>query len=319
MVKVRGQELEVDILEELQEFAWTQEVIRGNKFIACSPFRSDRHPSFAVNLETGTFIDSGNDDEYYHKGSLIKLLSILRQEDEEMTESYLLEKYSLILDDTTALILHIELYSENDKPRYFSKEELKHLYVYSSDYLRGRGISQEVQDIFGIGYDAQHNAVAIPWTDSRGQIINVKYRRLDSKSFFYEKEGQLTGKFVFGLYLCKLHKADTIFICESETDAMTLWTYGYYAVAVGGSSLSEQQKTQILNCGFSEIIIATDNDKVGERFAIFLQEEFAGHTEVSRIKFPTNKKDINELTDIELHKAVLNRVNYIPQFLQPLQ
>lgn len=96
---IRDFELDVDILEEIEAFDWVGEVIKDNKFIACSPFRSERHPSFAVNLEDGLWIDSGNTDEYYHKGNLVKLLSLLRNEDINTVQIILLnveyrQKYS---------------------------------------------------------------------------------------------------------------------------------------------------------------------------------------------------------------------------------
>lgn len=303
-MEIREFDLDVNILEELEAFNWSGESIKGNKFIACSPFRTERHPSFAVNLESGLFIDSGNSDEYYHKGNFVKLLSLLRNEDISTVEDYLIEKYATILADTEALELHLNLYGESGKPKFINKSSIQHLYKCRTDYLSKRGISLEVQEAFRIGYDAEKGSVALLWTDNKGNIINIKYRCTDKKSFFYEKYGQPIKNYVYGLYQCILQKAKRVFICESEIDALTLWTYGFPAVAVGGSSLSENQKNLILTSGIEEIAIATDNDLVGQRFKRLLMMEFGGLLTVYSFVFPNKVKDVNEMSREQIINAV---------------
>lgn len=303
-MQVREYDLDVDILAEVEEFDWVNGQVKGNKFIACSPFRSERHPSFAVNLEDGLWIDSGNSDEYYHKGNFIKLLSVLRNEDYELVEDYLIEKYATILADTDALELHLNLYGEQDKPKIIDRASIEHLYKIQTDYLTNRGISLEVQQLFGTGYNPDNQTVALLWTDKRGNIINIKYRRTNQKAFFYEKGGQPIKNYVFGIYQCIIRKAKRVFLCESEIDALTFWTYGYPAVAVGGSSLSEKQQQILLSSGIEELVVATDNDLVGNRFRDFLKEELAGFITIFNFIFPEKIKDINEMTGEQIHKAV---------------
>lgn len=302
---IRGHELDIDVLEEMQNFDWTGEVIKGNKFIACSPFRSERHPSFAINLEDGLWIDSGNSDEYYHKGNLVKLLSLLRNEDIETIEDYLIEKYALILADTDTLQLQINLCEERqDKPKFIDRASIQHLYKTRTEYLTSRGISQEVQKLFGTGYNPENRTVALLWTDKKGNIINIKYRRIDQKAFFYEKGGQPIKNYVYGIYQCIQAKAKRVFLCESEIDALTFWTHGYAAVAVGGSLLSESQKQILLTSGIEELVIATDSDLVGERFNKALTQELGGHFTTYRFVFPPQTKDVNEMTKEQINKSI---------------
>lgn len=303
-MKIRGCNLDVDILEELQEFDWHNDVIKGSKFIACSPFRTERHPSFAVNLETGTFKDSGNSDDYYRQGNLVKLLSILRNEDIAFIEDYLIEKYAIILRDTDTLQLQLNLQGDQIKPLFINRTNIQHLYKQRTDYLSKRGISIEIQKLFEIGFNPQNGCVALLWTDKKGNIINIKYRRTDVKSFFYEKGGQPIKNYVYGLYQCVQVKAKRIFICESEIDALTFWTYGFPAVAVGGSSLSDSQKNLLLTSGIEEIAIATDNDSVGQNFRQLLIREFGGVLTVTRFVFPNKVKDVNEMTGEQIVESV---------------
>lgn len=292
-MKVREYELDVNIQEELNNFEWENEQVRGDKFQACSPFRNEKRPSFAVNLETGTWKDSGAVDMKLLKGNLISLIALLRGESYEQVEDYLIEKYATILANTDNLCLDINLCVE--KPKYIDIKNLKHLYFERTDYLTNRGISLEVQKMFGTGYSPDTKSIALLWTDLQGRIVNIKYRRIDNKSFYYESGGQPIKNFVYGLYQCKIKGAKRVFICESETDALYLWSNGCLAIAVGGASLSDKQKQLILKAGIDELVIATDNDAVGHRFRQFLKDEFAGLLRVYDVEFPANKKDINEL------------------------
>lgn len=210
-------------------------------------------------------------------------------------EVYLIEKYATILADTDNLCLDIKLSEKKTKLKYIDIKNLEHLYAEKTDYLTNRGISFEVQKMFGTGYSPDTNSIALLWADLQGRIVNIKYRRIDSKSFYYESGGQPIKNFVYGLYQCKVKQAKRVYICESEIDALYLWSNGCPAIAVGGASLSDEQKLLILKAGIEELVIATDNDAVGHRFRQFLKEEFAGLLRVYDVKFPANKKDINEL------------------------
>lgn len=306
-MQIREHDLDVDILEELENFDWAGGVVKGNKFLACSPFRTERHPSFACNLEDGLWIDSGNSDEYYHKGNFLKLMAVLRNEDIDFAEDYLIEKYATILADTESLELplSLNLCGEQDKPLIIAKSSIQHLYQHTTDYLTNRGISIEVQELFGTGFNPENKTVAMLWTDRFGNIINIKYRRTDQKAFFYAKGGQPIRNHVYGMYQCIAKKAKRVFLCESEIDALTLWTYGYTAIAVGGSSLSEKQKQIILSAGIEELVIATDNDTVGNRFRESLKQDFGGNLRILMFVFPEQAKDVNSLTREQLLKAVI--------------
>jgi DNA primase len=317
-VLIREQELDVDILEELENFDWSNQVIKGNKFICCSPFRTERHASFAVNLESGLFIDSGNSDEYLHKGNLIKLLATLRNEEYEAIEDYLIEKYSTILADTDTLKLDMNLLLTPSKPLCINMENIQHLYTEKTDYFTGRGISLEVQKMFALGFNPKDGTVAMPWMDNKGNIINIKYRQIKQKAFFYEVGGQQIKEHVYGIYQCIQLKAKRVYVCESEIDALTLWTYNIPAIAVGGSSLSSNQKQIILNSGIEEFVIATDNDLVGNRFRRFLKSELGGNLILFSFAFPPNVKDVNDMNREQINNSVRNLISPTYTFLRPM-
>lgn len=304
---VRGIKLDVDYAEELDIFLdkFDNYKIRDNKIQSCSPFRHEQHPSFAVNLDNGTWVDSGADTEQDRKGNFTSLLCFLREEEYGATCDYLLEKYALLYEDTEQMHLKLDLPAVDMlQPMYLEKWES---YKYGEcEYLTNRGISAEVQDYFRTGTSTKGDAVVIPWMDAAGRIINIKHRKIQNKDFWYSKGGKPVKNFVYGLFAVKDKDAKTMAIVESEIDALYLWSLDIPAVAVGGASLSEMQKKAILQLDLDTLIIATDMDTVGRRFADVLVWEFSGYFKIKLLELPADKKDVNECTPAEVIDAVEN-------------
>ena len=113
-LKVNGYMIEVDYPAELEPYMDRLDKVRvrGEKVQACSPFRNESHPSWAVNLDNGSWVDSGADKESDRKGSFITLLAHFRGESYEDAANYLLDKYTHLLDDTEGLQLNLNLQIE---------------------------------------------------------------------------------------------------------------------------------------------------------------------------------------------------------------
>lgn len=308
---IRNIEIELDFLEELEPYvsSWGEYRVRDNKLQACSPFRQERRPSFAVNLENGSWIDSGAVDDGHKKGHFTALLSFLREETWADTEDYLLDKYSIVFNDVDSLLLELN-FDTDVVYRVFTKEELDP-YMWRVKYLENRGISEEVQRMFKIGYDKELKAVMIPWADKNGNIINLKFRSITGKRFWYHAEGQRIKQHVFGLNIVHQRNCKRVFCTESETDAMYLWTLGVPAVAFGSANMSTRQRELILRSPIEELVIATDNDGAGNRFAEQLVTELGGHISTPRLVFPQIYKDVNDIPKGELYDIVEKNVEYV--------
>lgn len=299
-MRIKGYEVEVEVYDELEPYLdqFNQSRIRGHKLQSCSVFRAEKTPSFAVNLVDGTWIDSGAPTEEMRKGNLIKLLAFLRGETYEETASYLLEKYLHILDDADGLSLNIQLIEEKKR---FSAEGYTPSY---SHYLTGRGISQRVQEVFKVA--ELDNKICLPHFDKHGEIINIKYRSTINKQFWYERDGEPIKQHLYGLHIAKKVGAKVVLLVESEIDCLYAWSCGIPAVAFSGASMSEHQKSLLINAGFEEVCIATDNDAAGVRFKLTLVEELALHVQLTELTFDT-VKDINELPIEKLKEALKMR------------
>lgn len=311
---VRNIEIEPDYYSELEPYLQKMEPyrIRDNKLQACSPFRYEKRPSFAVNLENGSWIDSGATDDSMRKGHFTQLLAFLREETWFDTEDYLLEKYATIVVDVDTLELNFTLETETPY-RTFSKEELSP-FMWRVNYLTSRGITEKIQRAFQIGYDRENKAVMIPWHDHQGNVINMKFRSILHKKFWYHPEGQRIKQHVYGLHFIKKHNIKRVFAVESETDALYLWSHGVPAIAFGGASMSEDQKRLLIRSPIEEFVIATDNDAVGRRFAKTLQEELSTHFDIFMLDFPECYKDMNDIPSEEISNITMGSLYKVGLF-----
>lgn len=286
--------------------------IRGDKLQSCSPFRYERHPSFAVNLENGTWIDSGSPSDNWHKGNFVSLLSYLRQEEYTDTEEYLIKAYNIMLEDTARLQLEMNLCLEQAQEVTFDWfRDFRHL-QYRHPYLARRGISEEVQKFFCIGYDKEHQAVAMPWFNNKKQVINVKYRSIRYKQFFYEPTGQLTRNYLFGLQQCISKGYKKVALVESEIDCMYLWSNKIPAVACGHAGINKAQIKLLLDAGIESVILCMDNDDAGYRFKKEAISKLSKHFILWDFNMPPCYKDVNEIPSRVLQELHTNRtlINY---------
>lgn len=304
MLKIRGYELEIDVAEELDSFQWDKQETTGDEFKACSPFRDERKPSFYINLETGLWKDFGASDDAWKQGNLIQLISFLNNVSYEESEEYLLEKYNVEIKDVDGLELSINIQMEEPEPKVFSRKELEPYLFRKKSYLLNRGVSEEIQKKFVVGYDRKSDAVAFFWLDAiTGKVTTVKFRSTKGKQFYYIKGGQPVRNHVFGLYQAIQEGCSKVYIVESEIDALYLWSNGIPAIALGGSYLSPAQKRLLMISGIQCFVIATDDDDAGRRIKESLKKELTGFYEVLEITLPDYAKDINDVKQEDIEKV----------------
>lgn len=315
MMILRDVEVDVDVAEELEPYmdSFYKVRVRGEKLQSCSPFRDEKTPSFAVNLDTGVWIDSGAEDEHWMKGNFVKLLAFLMGVTYDEAEEYLWQKYRTIYADMDNWTLEVNLPQEKEY-RIVSKEELQP-YLYRHPYLTKRGIEEKVQKAFKIGYDKEHQAVVIVWHDKDGNMINFKFRSVKDKRFWYLSDGQPIKQHIFGLHFIHKMNLKTVFAVESETDAMYLWSWGVPAIALGSAHMSEKQEKLILNSPITDLVLAFDRDKAGFRCRADVKKRLMGKVELWEMPIPDGCKDVNDIPEDKIMEATGKAYRVIPSFL----
>ncbi|UIJ64497.1 toprim domain-containing protein [Bacillus cereus] len=293
-VKIRDQSINVDIEYELRQHIWTNERWSSDKLMAASPFRYEHTPSFFVNLDgnySGTWKDSGAFDNEWESGNFTKLLSYLRNETYEETEEYLLEMYGVEYGYDNLVLKPPKFRIDNGR-KALNFGRLQE-YAYRHPYLGQRGISEEVQRQMKIGYDRFRQTVVIPWFDTNGRLANIKYRKVSSKVFWYEKDGKPIGDLIYGLHLAYKRNIKRAVYCEAEIDAMSFMTAGIFGLANGGSSFNQRKAEQILKSPIEELVIVADNDPAGEKLRKELEKYLNGKIRLTN-GYVSGYKDANE-------------------------
>ncbi|WP_144517881.1 toprim domain-containing protein [Bacillus thuringiensis] len=293
-VKIRDQSINVDIEYELRQHIWTNERWSSDKLMAASPFRYEHTPSFFVNLDgnySGTWKDSGAFDNEWESGNFTKLLSYLRNETYEETEEYLFEMYGVEYGYDNLVLKPPKFRIDNGR-KALNFGRLQE-YAYRHPYLGQRGISEEVQRQMKIGYDRFRQAVVIPWFDTNGRLANIKYRKVSSKVFWYEKDGKPIGDLIYGLHLAYKRNIKRAVYCEAEIDAMSFMMAGFFGLANGGSSFNQRKAEQILKSPIEELVIVADNDPAGEKLRKELEKYLNGKIRLTN-GYVSGYKDANE-------------------------
>jgi hypothetical protein len=291
-INVKGRWIDVDIRGELERFSWQRARWTDTKLIAASPFRYDRTPSFFVNLDgmyAGTWKDSGAYDSEWESGNFVKLLAFLRNETEDETAEYLIETYALS-HDFENLTLRIPRLTIQRKGRSLDSAILAGFQT-DYTYLKGRGINEDVQRQMGVRYDAERQAVVIPWFTPDGKLANIKYRKTRGKAFWYEKGALHIRDLVYGLDW----RARVSVLTEAEIDAMSWRQVGVVGLATGGVSFTPAKRDLILRSAIERLYIATDNDKAGRKLRDEVIRALRGRVELFNVEFDRGFKDSNEV------------------------
>lgn len=287
---------QLDILEELEPYLseFPQYSIKGMELVSSSPFREDNSPSFSLNLETGLWIDFGESNGYLGKGNFYSLMANLTGEDYEDIQQQYFQYIHGRLDEIDKLELRVELPSEVAKSPVYSLSDFNY-WEYKSNYLTNRGITEKAQQAFKIGYDNDNSSIAIPIHDLEGNVVNIKFRNVNHKNFYYLHGGQPSSHHLYGGHMVKRMGSSRIFITESEIDALYLWSYGLPAAALSTARLSKRQEELLSLLGVDELILAYDNDMAGEQVYKESVRRLVGKFKLYKLILPDNCKDVNDL------------------------
>ena len=204
----------------------------------------------------------------------------------------------------------------NHLDKQFVTEEELDKYRYTHPYMYKRGLTDEIIEIFDIGYDTASSCITFPIRDISGNCLFVARRSIKTKFFNYP-EG--VEKPLYGLYelyqqhtdhpmldkngmrngFSRSYNFDTVIVCESMLDALSFWTVGKYAVALNGLG-NELQFKQLRELPCRKIILATDMDERGLAARKRIRQNIQNRKIITEYIFPKGRKDANDCTKEEL-------------------
>jgi 5S rRNA maturation endonuclease (ribonuclease M5) len=304
-LRIRGINVDVNIRFELEQYNFHKARWLSDKLIASSPFRyyADNRPSFFVCLDEnsdyyGVWKDSGAIDPEWTSGGFVKLLSFLRGEDYESTIEYLLATYASDWDgNPDSLTLDTSGFDVKANRQRIDSDILN-AYKFRHPYFGKRGISERVQREYGVGYDKRSRAVTLPWFNADGTLANVKYRKVDSKIFWYlssAKNAVPIARLLYGIDVIYKKRAKIAAIVEGESDVLSFSEAGIPAIGIGGSAFTDYKADLIVRSPIERLIIATDNDRIGRKIRDDIVAKLAGKIELTEITWPDRYKDANDV------------------------
>lgn len=199
-----------------------------------------------------------------------------------------------------------ETYIDNEVVESYKR----HLYfnIEGLEYLKNRKITDNIIEKFNIGYNPERDSITFPVYDRYGNVVLIKERSIKGK-MFHNTAGANKSSAIYGLYQVINEVKDSktkIWVCESEIDALTVWSYGGYGIAIMGCMIADEQVKQLTRTYIRTLIDGLDRDEAGRKGARRLKDKLipAGFR-IWNTRWNNDKKDINELSkqefiDIEL-------------------
>lgn len=198
--------------------------------------------------------------------------------------------------------LNLSRTPKQDDTEYMTVPEIElDTYRYVHPYMYQRGLTDDIIDMFDIGYDKSTDSITFPVRDKNGDCMFVARRSITTKYFDIPKG---VDKPIYGLYeLSRLHnymnRIDKIYVCEGLFDCLRLWCNGKYAVAGFGCLFSSYQVKQIQDLPCRTIVLALDNDDAGWKANARLRKLITNKI-IKEVVLPDGRKDVGECTDTEI-------------------
>jgi DNA primase len=270
---------------------------RGDKMVGLSPFSNEKTPSFFVNPTTKTWYCFSTSEG----GGVLNYVSKIENLSKEESVRFLADYVGVDLEDGVdaqsrfkkTLRLAHSFYRRNTQPaiEYLQQRQLSSGVIedygigYSNggdavlSYLYSQGITEEEVVSSGIGYKQEsgqvthrfRNRVMLPIFDEYGTLVSFTGRDVTGESTTKYMHGPSTTLFnkrkvVWGLKNARKLMSDVgyVVVCEGQIDAMSLVDVGIPAVAILGSSMSEDQLTLISKLS-QNVYLTFDNDTAGNR------------------------------------------------------
>lgn len=234
-----------------------------NVFIQC-PFHSDgreKHPSCTVFARDDDKDTVKGITHCFACGISVPLYSLVGHcfgQDDEFGKEWLIQRYANIFVEHQIALPEIKLEKSQEQ---FLDESVLNNFAYFHPYQFQRKLSEEIILKYKVGYDPQTDSITFPVWDEKGRLKFVTKRSVKGKKFFIPPG---VKKPVYLLNFMIKEGKDTVFICESQLNALYLNTLGYPAVALIGTGAKEQY--DILNkCPIRHYILAFDGDNAGDK------------------------------------------------------
>jgi 5S rRNA maturation endonuclease (ribonuclease M5) len=285
----------------------------NKEFISLCPFHQEKTPSFRISLFDGAYIwkcfgcaQNGDIIDFVSKienSSLPAAVSLVKQELGLETKNLFSETkkaeqvfHSISGDEKQTITYTLDEYNKLENTLENSEE--------GRAWLASRGILYEIarenhlgfkQDIGNLAGEKNKDIAKLGWISfpciENGVIVAIKYRSIKQK-VFTKQSGMAKGESTPLFPNDQIDPFEMVLLVEGEVDQLTLQQAGFQVKSAQSSSspLTAKNKEKLLEADC--VILAGDNDTVGNEFIDKLWSELQERT--FKLIWPDNMKDANE-------------------------
>lgn len=271
---------------------------QGNVLISCPVHKGgkEQHPSCMVLTDTHcTDLEAGFAHCFTcgYDAPFAQVIADLFDADKSFGEEWLVERFGNILIQQEEYLPEIILDKEKSKNKFLSEDTLIPFDFYHP-YMWQRKLTKDVVDRFRIGYDKERDAITFPVYDEKHRLVMVTARSVNTKRFYIP---QGVDKPVYLLYDIIERGVTTVFVAESQINALTLRSFNYDSVALFGTGSLRQYET-LRKSGIRHYILVFDGDEAGRRGALRFKKNMPDDVFITDVRLPAGK-DVNDLTKEE--------------------
>ena len=200
---------------------------------------------------------------------------------------YTIESKNILIDD------YIDLNYKNT-PAVTLPDDILTSYQSWHPYLNKRNLSKDICKRFEVKYDPDSECIVFPVRDIKGNLKFLTRRSVVDKRFIIDKDIE---KEVYLLYNIIKDSIKEVYVVESQINALTLWSWGYPAIALLGTG-SDYQYKLLKKSNILKYNLCFDGDIAGDNGI----ERFITNTSDNvfiDVILMKRGKDVNDLTKEE--------------------
>lgn len=224
-------------------------------------------------------------------GTLIDLVAYCFNNDVLVASEWLTERFADTYLIKETILPEITLNNEKIK---VLDESILDEYAYYHPYMFKRGLNEEIIRKFKIGSTPDGKYITFPFWDEHDRLLGVFKRSTEGKQFIIPKN---IKKPIYLLNFIIKEHITTVYVVESQINALICWKWGYPAVALIGTGSKEQYEI-LKKSGIRHFILCFDGDVAGDTGIKRFINNMPDDIMVSVKNIPRNK-DVNDLTKEE--------------------
>lgn len=292
----------IDILNKLKNTAdWNVFTVieDKNEYIRVTcPFHKngeETHPSCSI------YADTDSDKIVYgtyhcftcgSKGQLWNLVAYILGITEQQAKNWLIDNFGDTFIENKFFIKPLELNQKVElKEVQALDESILDDYNLYHPYMSQRRLTFDVLRKFKVGFNSKTQCLTFPVWDEKNNLVMITERSVNSKKFYIPSGVDKP------VYLLNFIEGDTVYVTESQIDALTLQSYGYPAIALFGTGSSKQYEI-LKRSGIRKFILCFDGDSAGQKGTIRFIRNMPKDAFIAVKQLPDGK-DINDLSKDE--------------------